>query len=274
MVQNNFNQKLIHTYFKGIKLYAKAMPFDDEIRYQDGNQVDKFSHNFLLLSQPTINPLTIRRYLDTTKSFGFSQFVTLSPDTQATIQSLLLPHTPIKESLMMMSAPIELLLKNIQISHADVTIDHLQERHQTSFLKFNHAMDVAYGDDYAKGNGKRILEVLKQYPQHAGYLIAKQNDLILGQIGYHRFNEIGEIDEFYVRDTHQHQGIGKSMFLKTIQHLKQLGVQVVMLVANPKDQAYTIYQHWEFRDVTSLFQLRIHVKTSSKIERKIVRHAN
>lgn len=159
----------------------------------------------------------------------------------------------------MMSAPIDLLLKNIQGEQADVTIDHLQERHEPSFLAFNYAMDVAYGEDYAKGNGKRILEVLKQSPQHAGYLIAKQTDLVLGQIGYHRFDEIGEIDEFYVLDAYQHQGIGKSMFLKTIQHLKQLGVQVVILVVNPKDEAYTTYQKWGFNDANSLFQIRVHV---------------
>jgi N-acetylglutamate synthase-like GNAT family acetyltransferase len=269
MLNKDPNQMLIDAYFKGIKLYAEGMPFDDAIRYQDGNQLDKFSNNFLLLSQPTINAHTIQRYLDTTKSFGFSQFVTLSPITLATIQSLLLPHTAITESLMMMSAPIDLLIKNIQGSHTGVTIDHLQERHESSFLAFNYAMDVAYGEDYAKGNGKRILEVLKQSPQHAGYLIAKQNDLVLGQIGYHRFNEIGEIDEFYVLDAYQHQGIGKSMFLKTIQHLKQLRVQVVILVANPRDEAYFIYQKWGFSDVTSLFQLRIHVKNQAKINQSI-----
>ncbi len=259
MLNKDPNQMLIDAYFKGINLYAKVMPFDDAIRYQDVNQVEKFSHNFLFLSQPTINPNTIQRYLDTTKSFGFSQFVTLSPITLAAIQSLLLPHTAITESLMMMSASIDLLIKNIQGSHADVTIDHLQERHESSFLAFNYAMDVAYGEDYAKGNGKRILEVLKQHPQHAGYLIAKQNDLVLGQIGYHHFDEIGEIDEFYVLDAYQHQGIGKSMFLKTIQHFKQLGVQVIILVTNPKDEAYAIYQKWGFSDLASLFQIRVHV---------------
>jgi ribosomal protein S18 acetylase RimI-like enzyme len=71
---------------------------------------------------------------------------------------------------------------------------------------------------------------------------------------------MGEIDEFYVLDAYQHQGIGKSMFLKTIQHLKQLGVNVVILVANPNDQAYTIYKKWGFNDVRSLFQLRVHIK--------------
>jgi GNAT superfamily N-acetyltransferase len=90
-------------------------------------------------------------------------------------------------------------------------------------------------------------------------LLAKQKDLILGQIGFHRFGEIGEVDEFYVLDAYQHQGIGKSMFLKTLNHFKQLGVNVVILVANPKDQAYTIYQKWGFSDVTSLFQIRVHV---------------
>lgn len=110
MLTQDLNQKPIEAYFKGMKLYAKAMTFGDEIRYQDGNQLDKFSHNFLLLTQPTINALTIQRYLDTTESFGFSQFVTLSPVTLATIQSLLHPYKPIKESLRMMSAPIDLLL--------------------------------------------------------------------------------------------------------------------------------------------------------------------
>jgi N-acetylglutamate synthase-like GNAT family acetyltransferase len=121
-------------------------------------------------------------------------------------------------------------------------------------------MDVTYGIDYAKGNGKRILEVLNENPHHAGYLLAKRKEMILGQIGYHRFDEIGEIDEFYVLDAYQHQGIGKSMFLKTLNHFKQLGVSVVMLVANPKDQAYTIYRKWGFSDVTSLFQLRVHLR--------------
>ena len=214
----------------------------------------------MLLSQNPINADTIKRYLDTTKAFGFSQFVTFSPVIQASIQSSLLPYHPILESFMFMSAPIDVLLKNMQSHQHDVTIEHLSERDESSFLAFNYAMDVTYGIDYAKGNGKRILEVLNENPHHAGYLLAKQKDLILGQIGYHHFNEMGEIDEFYVLDAYQHQGVGKSMFLKTIQHLKHLGVSMVILVANPNDQAYTIYQKWGFSDVTSLFQLRVHIK--------------
>jgi GNAT superfamily N-acetyltransferase len=260
MVNIDFNDKLMIAYLKGIGLYAKATPFDQDVRYQDDKQLDKFSHNFLLLSQNPIHPNTIQRYLDTTKAFGFSQFVTFSPVIQASIQSALLSYHPILESFMLISAPIDVLLKNMQGHQGDVTIDFLSKRDESSFLAFNYAMDVTYGIDYAKGNGKRILEVVNENPDHAGYLIAKQKGLILGQIGFHRFDEIGEIDEFYVLDAYQHQGIGKWMFLKTIQHLKHLGVNVVILVANPKDQAYTIYKKWGFSDVTSLFQLRVHVK--------------
>jgi GNAT superfamily N-acetyltransferase len=261
MVKEDFKYRLMEAYLKGIGLYAKAMPFDQDVRYQDDKQLDKFSHNFLLLSQNPNHSKTIQRYLDATKAFGFSQFVTFSPVIQASIQSSLLPYHPILESFMLMSAPIDVLLKNMQGHQRDVTIEHLSDRDEPSFLAFNYAMDVTYGIDYAKGNGKRILEVVNENLDHAGYLLAKQKDLILGQIGYHRFDEMGEIDEFYVLDAYQHQGIGKWMFLKTIQHLKHLGVNVVILVANPIDQAYTFYQHWGFRDVTNLFQLRIHVKT-------------
>ena len=260
MVKKDFKSKLMESYLKGIGLYAKATPFDQEIRYQDDQQLDKFSHNFLFLSQNPIHPDTIQRYLDTTKAFGFSQFVTFSPVIQASIQSILLLYHPILESFMLMSAPIDVLLKNMQGHQRDVTIEHLSERNEPSFLEFNYAMDVTYGIDYAKGNGKRILEVVNENPDHAGYLIAKQKDLIVGQIGYHRFDEVGEIDEFYVLDAYQHQGIGKWMFLKTLNHLKQLGVNVVILAANPIDQAYTIYQKWGFSDVTSLFQLRVHLR--------------
>jgi N-acetylglutamate synthase-like GNAT family acetyltransferase len=260
MVKKDFKYRLMEAFLKGIGLYAKAMPFDQEMRYQDDKQLDKFSHNFLLLSQNPNHSTTIQRYLDTTKAFGFSQFVTFSPVIQASIQSALLPYHPILESFMLMSAPIDVLLKNIQGHQHDVTIKYLSKLDESSFLAFNYAMDVTYGIDYAKGNGKRILDVVKENPHHAGYLLAKQKDLIVGQIGYHRFDEIGEVDEFYVLDANQHQGIGKSMFLKTLNHFKQLGVSVVMLVANPKDQAYTIYQKWGFNDVRGLFQLRVHVK--------------
>jgi GNAT superfamily N-acetyltransferase len=260
MVKIDFKSKLLEAYLKGIGLYAKAIPFDQDVQYQDDKQLDKFSHNFLLLSQNPNHSTTIQRYLDTTKAFGFSQFVTFSPVIQASIQSSLLPYHPILESFMLMSAPIDVLLKNMQGHQRDVTIDYLSKRHESSFLAFNYAMDVTYGIDYAKGNGKRILEVVNENPHHARYLLAKQKDLILGQIGYHRFEEMGEIDEFYVLDAYQHQGIGKSMFLKTIQHLKQLGVNVIILVANPNDQAYTIYQKWGFSDITNIFQLRVHVK--------------
>jgi ribosomal protein S18 acetylase RimI-like enzyme len=260
MVKKDFKYRLMEAYLKGIGLYAKAMPFDQDVRYQDDKQLDKFSHNFLLLSQNPIHEDTIQRYLDTTKAFGFSQFVTFSPVIQASIQSALLPYHPILESFMLMSAPIDVLLKNMQGHQRGMTIDYLSKRDESSFLAFNYAMDVTYGIDYAKGNGKRILEVVNENPHHAGYLLAKQKDQIVGQIGFHRFDEIGEIDEFYVLDAYQHQGIGKSMFLKTIQHLKQLGVNVVILVANQNDQAYTIYKKWGFNDVRSLFQLRVHVK--------------
>ena len=163
---------------------------------------------------------------------------------------------------MLMSAPMDVLLKNMQGHQRDVTVEYLSKRDQSSFLALNYAMDVTYGIDYAKGNGKRILEVLNENPDHAGYLLAKRKEMILGQIGYHRFEEMGEIDEFYVLDAYQQQGIGKWMFLKTLTHLKHLGVNMVILVADPKEPAYTMYQKWGFSDVTSLFQLRVHVKHS------------
>ena len=259
-MKKDFKSKLMESYLKGIRLYAKATPFDQDVRYQDVQQPDKFSHNFLLLSQNPIHSTTIQRYLDTNKAFGFSQFVTFSPVIQASIQSVLLPFKPITEFLMLMSAPMDVLLKNMQGHQPDVTVDHLTNRDQTSFLALNYAMDVTYGIDYAKGNGKRILEVLNENPDHAGYLLAKRKDVILGKVGYHRFDDIGEVDEFYVLDAYQHQGIGKWMFLKTLTHLKHLGVNRVILVADPKEPAYTIYQKWGFSDVTSLFQLRVHIK--------------
>jgi GNAT superfamily N-acetyltransferase len=260
MVKKDLKSKLMESYLNGIGLYAKATPFDQDVRYQDDQQPDKFSHNFLLLSQNPIHSTTIQRYLDTTKAFGFSQFVTFSPVIQASIHSILLPYKPITESLMLMSAPMNVLLKNMQGHQPGVTVDYLSKRDESSFLALNYAMDVRYGIDYAKGNGKRILEVLNENPDHAGYLLAKRKEMILGQIGYHRFDEMGEIDEFYVLDAYQHQGIGKWMFLKTLNQLKQLGVNMVILVADPNDQAYTIYQKWGFSDVISLFQLRVHIK--------------
>ena len=174
MVKKDLKTNFIEAYMKGIGLYAKATPFDQDVRYQDDKQLDKFSHNFLLLSQNPIHSTTIQRYLDTTKAFGFSQFVTFSPVIKASIQSILLPYKPITESLMLMSAPIDILLKNMKGHQRDVTIEYLSKCHESSFLAFNFAMDVTYGIDYAKGNGKRILEVVNENPNHAGYLLAKR----------------------------------------------------------------------------------------------------
>jgi hypothetical protein len=130
MVKKDFKYRLMEAYLKGIGLYAKALPFDQDVRYQDDQQLDKFSHNFLLLSQNPNHSTTIQRYLDATKAFGFSQFVTFSPVIQASIQSVLLSFKPITESLMLMSAPMDVLLKNMQGHQPGVTVEYLSKRDQ------------------------------------------------------------------------------------------------------------------------------------------------
>jgi hypothetical protein len=62
MIKIEFNDKFMNAYLKGIGLYAKANPFDQDVRYQDDKQLDKFSHNFLLLSQNPNHSTTIQRF--------------------------------------------------------------------------------------------------------------------------------------------------------------------------------------------------------------------
>lgn len=250
-------QSLMDAYFKGMALYAKISPFENHQRFHDPNQIDKYSHNFLFLNNQPIHHSLITNYIALTKSFGFTQWVTFSQQHQHQLLSYLHAHQPSVETLVMMAAPITTLLKRIQPTNPQVQIESLHPNHQTTFLNFNFALDLEYGETYAKGNGKRIYNVIQQNPLNAGFLLAKTPDKMVGQLGYYVFDSVGEIDEFYVAEDHQKQGVGKTLFHHAIQLLQTRKVKTIMLVTNPTSDAHKIYQRWGFEDVMSIYQTRI-----------------
>jgi hypothetical protein len=50
-----------------VSFNEKPSLFVNETQYEDDKQRDKYSHNFIYLSQPTFNPETIRDYLQVTQ---------------------------------------------------------------------------------------------------------------------------------------------------------------------------------------------------------------
>jgi GNAT superfamily N-acetyltransferase len=80
---------------------------------------------------------------------------------------------------------------------------------------------------------------------------------MIGQLGYYVFDSIGEIDEFYVAEDHQKQGVGKTLFLHAIQLLQSQNVKTIMLVTDPTSDAYKIYQRWGFENILKIYQTRI-----------------
>ena len=67
MVDHVQHNRFIEAYFKGVRIYAKPSLFVNKTQYEDDNQRDKYSHNFIYLSQPTFNPETIRDYFQVTQ---------------------------------------------------------------------------------------------------------------------------------------------------------------------------------------------------------------
>lgn len=152
-------------YFKGIALYARISLFENHQRFHDPNQIDKYSHNFLYLHNQPIHQSLITNYIALTKSFGFTQWVTFSPQHQDQLLSYLQTHQPSVETWVMMAAPINTLIKRIQqLTLPQVQIESLHPNHQTPFLDFNFALDLEYGETYARGNGQRIFNVIHQNP--------------------------------------------------------------------------------------------------------------
>lgn len=256
-METYFTNQFIDAYFKGISLYAEMSLFENYQRFHDPNQIDKYSHNFLFLNNQPIHHALITNYIALTKSFGFTQWVTFSPQHQDQLISYLHAHQPSVETLVMMAAPITTLLKRIQPNHLQVQIESLHPNHQTPFLDFNFALDLEYGETYARGNGKRIYNVIQQNPLNAGFLLAKTPDKMIGQLGYYVFDSVGEIDEFYVAEDHQKQGVGKTLFHHAIQLLQSRKVKTIMLVTNPTSDAYKIYQRWGFENILKIYQTRI-----------------
>jgi len=250
-------QSLMDAYFKGIALYARISPFENHQRFHDVNQIDKYSHNFLYINKQPIHHSLIMNYIALTKSFGFTQWITFSPQQQDELLTYLRTHQPSVETWVMMAAPINTLLKRIQPTRSQAQIESLHSNHQTPFLDFNFALDLEYGESYARGNGQRIFNVIHQNPFNTGFLLAKSRDKMIGQLGYYVFDSIGEIDEFYVAEDHQKQGVGKTLFLHAIQLLQSQNVKTIMLVTNPTSDAYKIYQRWGFENILKIYQTRI-----------------
>lgn len=95
---------------------------------------------------------------------------------------------------------------------------------------------------------EQIKEFMKEIEENynGGYIIAKDDDKIIGFVSYHDDNrkDYGHIGALYLLQEYQGQGIGKELFKMAVQNLKDLGYSTIRLTCLMGNKTINFYRKY------------------------------
>jgi GNAT superfamily N-acetyltransferase len=240
----NNPQFFLDYYLKGVLLYAKAIEYNSFHYYEDVFQRTKYTHNFLLIDKPLVDPNILKTYIDLTTPYGFTQFMTLNEVDNALFDQFFIGKEVTIETYQWLR--LDLTDSIVTPSALKHPVKRLDQTTLKAFLEFNYQNDRAYGEVYALENGVRTNTILLNHP-HVGYFLVMDGDTILGQIGFLQYDTVLEIDDFIVKESHRYQGIGTSLYQHVFKYALSHHIQTILLISDPSSEAYIMYQKWGFK---------------------------
>jgi GNAT superfamily N-acetyltransferase len=236
-------QFFLDYYLKGILLYAKAIEYNGFHYYEDVLQRTKYTHNFLLIDKPLVDPTILKTYIDLTTPYGFTQFMSLNEVDNTLFDQFFIGKEVTIETYQWLR--LDLTDSIVTPSALKHPVKRLDQTNLQAFLEFNYQSDRAYGEVYALENGVRTNTILLNHP-HVGYFLVMDGDTILGQIGFLQYDTVLEIDDFIVKESHRYQGIGTALYQHVIKYALSHHIQTILLISDPDSEAYRMYQKWGF----------------------------
>jgi GNAT superfamily N-acetyltransferase len=236
-------QFFLDYYLKGILLYAKAIEYNGFQYYEDVLQRTKYMHNFLMIDNPPVDPKVFLEYINLTKLYGFTQFMSLPHAENVIFHTFFQDKEVIDETYQWME--LNLLPSMIENITSSYPISPLDKTNLEPFLAFHYQGDVQYGEAYALENGVRTKAIVI-HNKHVHYALAMDGDTIVGQVGWIQYDDVIEIDDFIVKESHRYKGIGKALYQHVLKNANALNIRKIILISDPDSEAYRMYQKWGF----------------------------
>jgi aminoglycoside 6'-N-acetyltransferase I len=109
-------------------------------------------------------------------------------------------------------------------------------------------MAPPYSGCCIEGFAERVLvQVLKAFPDDC--FVAERAGEVVGFVLCSTLAGMRTtIEEFAVAPEHQGHGVGDALLARVIEHCREVGVEIVELVANRHAPAYEFYRHRGFRE--------------------------
>lgn len=240
----NLNE-IIKTEMCYVSLFSKRIATKSGYVFYDDSQKDKYAHNFMMLLK---NPISIDELSEYEQKQKENGFVIYRLENQ--IQMDFKDYE--EENCGYFSASIHELKvlnhKAYDISLLDPNDDH--------FFDYMYQEDLEFGKSYAKGNIKRQKEVLQKNSHCFFYIKAIFKEEVVGNLNAFIDGKYAKIDEFYVKEKFQRQGIGSALMSYMINLLKNKGVTDVYLVTNLSDTAKDLYKRMGYIQKGSYVQYK------------------
>jgi GNAT superfamily N-acetyltransferase len=231
-------------YLKGVLMYAKPIEFFNFKYYEDVLQRTKYMHNFLMIDNPPMDSKMFLEYINLTKPYGFTQFMSLPHAENEIFHTFFQDKEVIDETYQWME--LNLLPSMIENITSSYPISPLDKTNLEPFLAFHYQGDVQYGEVYALENGIRT-QAIVTHNKHVQYALAMDGDTIVGQVGWIQYEDVIEIDDFIVQESHRYQGIGKALYQHVLKYASALNIRKLILISDPDSEAYRMYQKWGFQ---------------------------
>ena len=240
----NLNE-IIKTEMCYVSLFSKRIATKSGYVFYDASQKDKYAHNFMMLLR---NPITIEELSEYEQKQKENGFVIYRLENDLHIKT---DYNEVEE-YGYFTAPID-QLKIKKDKFCDIS---LLDPHDDLFYEFMYQEDLEFGEPYAKGNIKRQKEVLLQHKDQFFYIKVMVGHEIVGNLNAFIDGKYAKIDEFYVKEQFQRQGIGSALMSYMINLLKSKGITDVYLVTNMRDTAKELYKRMGYIQKGSYVQYK------------------
>jgi ribosomal protein S18 acetylase RimI-like enzyme len=221
--------------------YAQKQVLDFGALYFDPDNRLKYLSNFLHIVNNTYQLIDLKNYELIAEKFGFVRFVF---NQEVSIPNYLYDSNYDAEKSIYYAASINDLKLN---TDRDVNLSIVAGENDP-FYSFLYNEDLAFGIEYATLNNRKTKQVLTQHPSNRIFKLML-DEVIIGHIEVFCDAGFAKIDEFYVLEKYQGQGLGSAMLAQTIRRLNDEGIKALTLITTSDNRARRLYERIGFKEI-------------------------
>ena len=220
--------------------FAKIENHKEYISYRNDEFKEKYDYNkYVIIDENNLDKVMKRIKKDNNRKF--LELITSSRHNDYFIDM-------VESYCGIMHANISTI--RIDVKHNDVrelTKDYLDD-----YVKYCYNEDLMYDEEYAKLNGKFRGNVILNKKEFKSYLIY-EGDKLIGILDAYVFLDTAFFENFSILEEYRMQGYGSSLFMKSIEMLKNEGIHDLYLEVDNYDTPKDMYKKWGFKAIGSYY---------------------